>query len=156
MNAKECLVNVEKLMEELGSTWKDYSRITRKGSSLGFKISAIYNECGIFDWFTDALSEAQLKQMRTFLKQAINLGFDGYVCFKVGAKYCAHGMWAHKNESTTGYSPDGDVLYHSFRSDENYYDVKLDDIWLHDVSNKDFGKIKLADIKEALKNIEKN
>ena len=90
-----------------------------------FKISAVFDELSIFDWWNDTLSINQLKQMRTFLQQAIKLGFTGYVCFKVGASGCSHGMWAHKSESTDGYSPDGDCLFHSFRSGDNYFDMHL-------------------------------
>lgn len=151
MNAKECLVNVENLIKELESTEIDFSRIKWHRRKKAFDLFAVYDECGIFDWFDNYLSMNHLKQMKTFLRQAMKLGFNGYVCFKVGSSGCAHGMWAHKNESTTGYSPDGDVLYHSFRSDVNYYDAKICDKWLHKVIDKDFNKIKLADIKEFIK-----
>lgn len=137
MNAKECLINVENLINELEAANNymgpsDFSRMTWKGCKRVFKISAVYNECGIFDWWNENLSISQLKQMRSFLKQAIKLGFNGYVCFKVGAKYCSHGMWAHKEESSDGYSPEGDVLFHSFRSGDNYYDMELNGVWMHD------------------------
>ena len=36
-------------------------------------------------------------------------------------------MWAHKEESTTGHSPDGEWLFHSFRNGDNYWDVCLPD-----------------------------
>jgi hypothetical protein len=140
MNAKECLINVENLIKELedankaGYASMNYNRMSWKGysSKKVFNIRAICNECGIFDWWNETLSMSQLKQMRSFLKQAIKLGFNGYVCFKVGAKYCSHGMWAHKEESTTGYAPDGDVLFHSFRSGDNFYDMELNNVWMHD------------------------
>ena len=137
MNAKECLINVENLISELEAADNymgpsDFSKMNWKGGKRVFMISAVYNECGIFDWWNETLSMSQLKQMRSFLKQAIKLGFNGYVCFKVGAKYCSHGMWAHKEESGDGYSPEGDVLFHSFRSGDNYYDMKLNDVWMHE------------------------
>ena len=69
--------------------------------------------------------------MKKFLETSILLGFDGYACFKVGAKYCSHGMWSHKEKSTDGYSPDGDCLFHSFRCGDNYWDAELNGEWLH-------------------------
>lgn len=162
MNARECLVNVENLIKELGDATKagyvfmDYDRMNWKGfsSKKVFKIEAICDECGIFDWWNETLSMSQLKQMRTFLKQAIKLGFTGYVCFKVGAAGCSHGMWAHKNESTDGYSPDGDVLYHSFRAGDNYFDMQLNNIWMHDkyaTEENSCPDFTLKQVKEELK-----
>lgn len=151
MNAKECLTNVENLIKELENGDVDFSRIGWLWGKKAFNLYKVYSECGVFDWFVDYLSMNHLKQMKTFLRQAMKLGFNGYVCFKVGASGCAHGMWAYKDESTTGYSPDGDVLYHSFRSDVNYYDAKICDTWAHKIIDKDFNKIKLADIKEFIK-----
>lgn len=131
MNAKECLVNVENLIREFESGQS--TRVIYRGYwQKAFRIDDIYDECGIFDWWNDYLSVSQLKAMRTFLKQAIKLGFTGYVCFKVGAANCSHGMWAHKNESTDGYSPEGDCLFHSFRAGDNYFDMELDGVWMHD------------------------
>lgn len=161
MNAKECLVNVEKLIEELDMANKakyggmNYNRMAWKGwsSKKVFKIKAICDECGIFDWWNETLSISQLKQMKTFLKQAIKLGFTGYVCFKVGAAGCSHGMWAHKEESNDGYSPKGDVLFHSFRSGDNYFDMKLNDIWLHEkyeVDDDSYDGFTLKEIKDEL------
>lgn len=70
-----------------------------------YPIRQIYNELSIFDWWPNNLNQNHLKQMRSFLKLAIKLGYDGYCCFKVGASGCANGMWAYKARSTTGYSP---------------------------------------------------
>lgn len=81
------------------------------------KIRNVYNELSIFDWWPETLPIYRLKQMKSFLKAAIKLGYAGYVCFKVGASGCANGMWAYKLESTDGHSPDGDFLYRSFTPD---------------------------------------
>ena len=148
-NTLEVLANVNKLIDELeglnGHTCEenydkvDYHRhhVTRWDYRTGkrnysFKIDEIFDDVSIFDWWGEYLSVSQLKQMRAFLETAHKLGFDGYVCFKVGAAGCSHGMWAHKNGSTTGYSPDGDVLFHSFRSGDCYWDVCNNGVWLHD------------------------
>ena len=88
-------------------------------------IIAVCGDLSIFDWWKHELSLSNLKQMRSFLRNAIKLGYDGYVCFKVGSAGCAHGMWAHKEESTNGCSPEGDFLYHSFRSGDNYWDASI-------------------------------
>ena len=64
--------------------------------------------------------------MKRFLKQSIKLGFKGYVFFKVGIKGCINGMWAHKEESETGYSPDGPCLYKTFVDGSDYYLISLD------------------------------
>lgn len=136
-NAQNVLNNVNKCIEELEHANTgygcDFSRMAYKGWSNKkvFVIRKVYDELSIFDWWNDNLSLSQLKQMKSFLETAIKLGFTGYVCFKVGAKYCSHGMWAHKEESTNGYSPDGDVLFHSFRCGDNYWDMELNGQWMH-------------------------
>ena len=86
---------------------------------------SVCDDLSIFDWWPEKLTVSHMKQMRTFLKEAIKLGFDGYVCFKVGASGCANGMWAHKEETTTGYSPDGDFLYRSFTPDYTNWQAKI-------------------------------
>ena len=106
------------------------------------KISDVYEELSIFDWWNEYISVSQAKKMRQFLKEAIKLGYTGYVCFKVGASGCSNGMWASVKESTNGYSPDGPTLFRSFTPsytcwnitdkngnwdfdpEHNYYDIK--------------------------------
>ena len=111
LNAEEVLEQVERLIEQGGR----------------YRITNVYHILSIFDWWNDYLSQTQLKDMRKFLKEAIKLGYTGYVCFKVGATGCANGMWAHKEESETGYSPDGECLYKSFTPAYNYWQVKTVD-----------------------------
>ena len=106
------------------------------GWSMKYRISDVYEELAIFDWWNETLSVSQLKQMKRFLEQARDRGFNGYVCFRVGAKGCSHGMWAFKQESTTGHSPDGDCLFHSFRSGDNYWDARLNGEWMSRKYNK--------------------
>ena len=120
MNAREALNNTVELIQymELFKTQHGYSKKV--------PISEVCEDLGIFDWWNEYISVSQLNQMKKFLEKAIDLGYEGYVCFKVGAAGCSHGMWAHKNESTTGYSPDGACLYHSFRGGDNYWDVRFD------------------------------
>ena len=129
MNANECLNNVNELIVkmEVNKNWR-YGY----GNRRSVRIADVCSDLGIFDWWDENLSLSQLKKMKRFLERSIALGFDKYVCFKVGAKHCSHGMWAHKDESTDGYSPDGDCLFHSFRAGENYWDAKLNGEWLHD------------------------
>lgn len=113
MNAIQVLNNIDALLaDENTKSWR---------------IDDVCNELGIFDWWVDNLSRTKLKEMRSFLNTAISLGYDGYVCFKVGAKYCSHGMWAYKKESTDGYSPDGGCLFHSFRTGDNFWSICWDD-----------------------------
>lgn len=92
-----------------------------------FGMWEVYDDLSIFDWFTDTLSKSRLRQMASFLRVAHKFGYDGYVCFKVGCSGTANGMWAYKAESTTGYSPDGEYLYHSFTPEYNEYAVCLKD-----------------------------
>lgn len=139
MNAAMVLKNIDKAIAELQQANKgayNYERYSYRGfghnEKVSFRIASVCDELSIFDWWNETLSMSQLKQMKKFVETAISLGFTGYVCFKVGAKHCSHGMWAHKNESTDGYSPDGDTLFHSFRSGDNYYDMELDGVWMHD------------------------
>lgn len=119
MNAAEVLKNVEAMLaDERTKSWD---------------LDKVYNKLGIFDWFTSTLSRTRLKQMRDFLTASISLGYTGHVDFKVGAAWCAHGMWAYKQESETGYSPDGACLYHSFRPGDNFWAICWEDgSWLRD------------------------
>ena len=87
------------------------------------RIDNVYNELSIFDWWKDYLSVSDLKKMKSFLTFAIEHGFDGYVCFKVGVSGCGNGMWAHTEPTTDGHSPDCDFLFRSFTPDYTEWDV---------------------------------
>ena len=87
------------------------------------KITDVYEELSIFDWWPEYLSKSKLYEMRQFLKEAIKLGYTGYVCFKVGATGCANGMWAAVEESEDGYSPNCATLFRSFTPAYLYWDV---------------------------------
>ena len=114
------------------TTWSRLYRIERaKKQRVRVLIRNVYEQLSIFDWWNDYISVSQLKQMRSFLIKAGELGFNGYVCFKVGSIGCSHGMWANKKESTDGYSPDGACLHHSFVSNYNYWDCCNEDgVWM--------------------------
>ena len=88
-------------------------------------IDDCYKEFSIFDWWPKYLTKSKLYEMRQFLKEAIKLGYTGYVCFKVGATGCANGMWAHTElETDEGYSPNNcPVLFRSFTPAYRYWDV---------------------------------
>lgn len=90
-----------------------------------FVISSVCDDLSIFDWWPEYLSKSKLREMRQFLKEAIKLGYTGYVCFKVGAKGCANGMWAHTElETDEGYSPNHcPTLYRSFTPAYCYWDI---------------------------------
>ena len=159
LNAEEVLKNIEELLKEAEENKRideyypgGYYRpwLTKKTRFIypKWKIREVYNRLGIFDWWNNELSVSQLKQMRSFILTAIKLGFTGYVCFKVGATGCSHGMWAHKNESTTGYSPDGACLFHSFRSGDNYWDYCNDNNeWM---GNREKWEFTLKEVKAAI------
>lgn len=130
LNAQEVLFEVEAKIEHL-ERWQEEYKSGLTWRKPRFKIVDVYEELSIFDWWNDYLSMTQLKDMQKFLKEAIKLGYTGYVCFKVGATGCANGMWAHKAESETGYSPDGECLYKSFTPSYNYWQVQTaDGEWL--------------------------
>lgn len=89
-----------------------------------FRMDDVCNELSIFDWWRDTLSKSQLQEMRQFLREAIKLGYTGYVCFKVGATGCANGMWAERDETLTGHSATHvPTLYRSFTPAYRYWDV---------------------------------
>lgn len=99
-------------------------------------IPHIYNKVGIFDWFKDYLSKKDIQDMINFVEKARLLGFEGAVSFKVGAKYCANGMWAHELPTTEdGYDPrEGKCLYRSFTPDRVCWDARDDEgTWMHEV-----------------------
>ena len=156
-NVEKCLAELERLADPQNTEFDSRRHrekwiCSRKGGywKRTFKIRGVYDELSIFDWWKEELSVSQLKQMRAFLQTAIKLGFDGYVCFKVGATGCSHGMWAHKEESKNGYSPECDTLHHSFRCDENYWDLELNGKWLERKEGRDGYKHSLAEVKRAL------
>lgn len=145
MKANEVLENVNKYIVTT-ETIKQ-----KMGYSKKWLIREHCSQLGIFDWWNEWLSLSQLKQMKKFLETAIALGYTGYVCFKVGAAGCSHGMWAYKKDSEDGYSPkDGGCLHHSFRSGDNYYDLQFEDgKWL---GNNEKWQFTLKEIKEAINN----
>lgn len=110
------------------------------------EIRQICDDLSIFDWWPERLTVTHMKQMRTFLKEAIKLGYTGYVCFKVGASGCANGMWAYKNETTNGYSPDCDAIYRSFTPDYTYWSFCKDDKWLP--GDEEYDSLKTAKMLE--------
>ena len=146
MNAGVVLEQVKACIRELeeannrGYSEINHSRMAWKGysSKKVFKIAEVCEELSIFDWWNETLSMHQLKKMQEFLEKAIKMGYTGYVCFKVGAAGCSHGMWAHKQESTDGYSPNGECLFRGFRTDTyNEWDACTEDgTWLHDIVNE--------------------
>ena len=129
--------------------WKGY------GWKPVYKISGVCNGLSIFDWWNEDLSISQLKKMEEFLHKAIELGYTGYVCFKVGAAGCSHGMWASKVESTDGYSPDGETLFRGFRNgDYNSWDACLaDGTWLHEIVTET-DTFTLKQVKNMLKGVQ--
>lgn len=138
-NAEVVLNNLEKMIE--------------RGCSM--PITLIYDELSIFDWWPERLTLTHMKQMRTFLKEAIKLGYTGYVCFKVGASGCANGMWAYKAEGRVKdgyvYSPDGDALYRSFTPDYTYYSFNKNGKWLP--ADNEYDSLKtIKQLEEALAN----
>ena len=95
--------------------------------------------------------EQVVKNCKAMCNEFIKMGYKGHVCFKVGAVGCSHGMWAYTDESTDGYSPDSDLLFHSFRCDENYWDAKRGDEWCSHSIPKQWDKVSLSDVKTFLK-----
>ena len=145
-NAKQVLLVVEKYIEQLE---KEENPINRK-----LYIRDVCNELNIFDWWKDCLTISNLKDMKRFLKQSIKLGFKGYVSFKVGVKGCTNGMWAHTDESETGYSPDGPCLYKTFVDGYNYWSISLDGE--HFIKSKKDNHTSIDTISEVKKIIEEN
>lgn len=133
LNAKEVLKNLEERIEELKNA--PFKKC--------FYMTTVCDELNIFDWFQNTIALNKLTDMRKFLKESIKLGFDGYVCFKVGATGCANGMWAHKETSTDGYSPSGDFIYKSFTPDYNCWQIRINDIaYPSRQTNEEFDKCK--------------
>ena len=131
-NAEPVLARLERMIDFGGSRY----------------IRDIYDELSIFDWWPEKLNTNHMKQMRTFLKEAIKLGYTGYVCFKVGASGCANGMWACVNPTTDGYSPKGDTLYRSFTPDYTYYAFSKDGKWYPNLDSKEYDSLKTIKLLE--------
>ena len=145
-NRANVLENVEKLIRES----EEYKKAHPYYGYKKFFMTDVYERLSIFDWWRDMLSLSNLKEMRAFLIQAGKLGYNGYVCFKVGASGCANGMWANKEESTTGYSPDGEFLYRSFSPDYVTYDARLADGTMAHSKYNDRCDITLNEIKALI------
>lgn len=117
-------------------------------------IRDVCDDLSIFDWWPDYLTLSHMKQMRTFLREAIKLGYNGYVCFKVGARGCANGMWAYVDPTTTGYSPNCDTLYRSFTPDYTYYSFSKNGKWYPNLDGKDYNSLKTIKLlEEAIQKI---
>jgi len=115
----------------------------------------VYDDLSIFDWWTETLSVSKMKQMKSFIENAIRLGYKGYVCFKVGASGCANGMWASTEESKDGCSPDnGNTLYRSFSPDYTYWSANVNGKWFPENSNQAYNSCKT--IKQLEELISKN
>ena len=153
-NAENILNNVNRLITELENAnsrrgeedfYERFKAVKHNWRTnihnYAFKTTEVCDELSIFDWWNDTLSVSQLKQMKAFLQTAIKLGFKGYVCFKVGATGCSHGMWAHTTETTNGFSPDSDCIFHSFRCGDNYWSVCKDGEWSNDCTLAEVKKI---------------
>ena len=122
-NAEPVLLAVEKWIRILEMREKQYAGSKWLKRYNRFTMYDVCAELSIFDWWVEYISISRLKEMRTFLREAIKLGYTGYVCFKVGAEGCANGMWAHKVATVNGYSPKGEFLYKSFTPSYNYWDI---------------------------------
>lgn len=126
--------------------------LSLEGTKYGVPCDVASDTLSVFDWFKDRLTVSDLRKMKTFLKQAVSLGFDKYCCFKVGTSGCANGMWAMDVPTTNGYSPDGGkTLYHSFTPDYSYYTVDLGGGFSEEINT--FREVKEY-IKENSKDIE--
>lgn len=139
-NAQVVLNNVNEILDELECEKRRNVRILD-----------VCNQLSIFDWWKDRLTVADLNNMRRFLEVAIELGFTGYVCFKVGVTGCANGMWAHVHESEDGYSPKGACLYRSFTPAYTYWSFCTEDgDWIPNHKEDVYDKLKtIKDLKEA-------
>ena len=145
-NAAMVLKNVEGMISDI-----------ENGMVRKYRIYDICDELSIFDWWNDYLSKSQLKDMRKFLREAVKLGYTGYVCFKVGASGCSNGRWAYKAESTNGYSPDGEALYKSFTPAYNYWSFSDSDSHWFPAGDADYDSLKtIKDLETALAEYEQS
>ena len=142
------------VLEQVEQLMKESEQFKCEHPATGYKRYHMRDVCdriSIFDWWNDTLSYSQLKDMRSFLVWAGALGYDGYVCFKVGASGCANGMWACKKESENGYSPDGEFIYRSFTPEYLTYDAQFADGRLFSTSHMEtWRKIRRKDIETAI------
>ena len=149
-NAKEVLEHVENKIAYL-ERMKNYYY---KGYRPRLHIRDVYRDLNIFDWWCEYLSISQLKDMRANLKTAIKMGYDGYACFKVGVSGCTNGMWFHKENSTNGYSPDGDFICHSFTPAYNTWDGFINGKYLVDTHEKE--NYTLKDLKRFIEKVKES
>lgn len=106
----------------------EVEKLINKGRRVS--VEDTFETLSIFDWWKDHLTLSDLVDMKTFLRTAIDNGFTGYVCFKVGITGCSNGMLAYKEQSQDGYAPDGDVMYRSFTPAYTSWSVKVDGKWI--------------------------
>lgn len=109
MNATQILNNIDGIIE------------SAEGNGNKVTVRMVRGELGIIDWWKATLTTKQLKAMKSFLAQAVKMGFDGHACFIVGVKGCTSGMWAYRNDI-----PCGDFIYRTFQSGKNHYNAVID------------------------------
>ena len=142
MNVAMVLENIEEMLENC--------------DKYGYRIRDVYDKLSIFDWWPERLKKTHLMQMRQFCKTAIKMGYTGYVCFKVGATGCANGMWAHKEESLDGYSPDGDFIYRSFTPEYTYWDASINDVFASSTCTHYDSISNAKELREAIERLSNN
>ena len=147
-NAQPVLHEVERYIRILEMKHRNFANWSRRYK---LTMDECYDDLSIFDWWVDDLSLTRLKQMRTFLKEAIKLGYTGYVCFKVGVEGCANGMWASKEPTTDGYSPKCDFMYRSFTTNYTCWDAYIGGKAVTELLGKECDALKTAkDLERAL------
>lgn len=124
-NARDVLDKIEKYLAAIGAG--DEKSFDLRGAGFDHE-RRVCDELSVFDWWgSDRIGKTKLKAMRSFIKLALKLGYEGYVCFKIGATGCANGMWAHRAESYNDYAPKGAYLYRSFTPDYVCYSFYSED-----------------------------
>lgn len=124
-NARDVLDKIEKYLAAIDAGDEKSFDLYGKGFDAGQRVC---DELSVFDWWgSDRIGKTKLKAMRSFIKLALKLGYEGYVSFTIGATGLSNGMWAYRAESYDGYSPDGAFLYRSFTPDYTRYYFRSED-----------------------------
>lgn len=118
---------------------RNITNLIREGK-FPYSIDDVYNSVGIFDWWKNTLSKADLENMLRFLNTAEKYGFTGKVGFKVGVTGCANGMWATRTDDPD--SKDKAFLYRSFTTDYTNWDAMTrDGKFISVMSGKEFTRM---------------
>ena len=131
MRTKEVLKHVNIMLEAIEDKSKMTDEIKRKynfqpsrwGRREYYEGYDVRQMLGISSYKSYQITKTMLKKMKVFLDEAVKQGFYGDVEFRTGYR---NGMWASTRTGSTDEKKGEMVLYRSFESDSDYWEIRKD------------------------------